>query len=227
VYRQSLIEYQQARRDYYEFRDGVQRNVRATLRQLRLDDLNFELRRAAVHVAITQVDLARLRLTEPARPVAASLPGTPTQPGGESQFGATLARDLVDALIVLLNVQNDFLSVWVDHEVQQLALDFDLGVMEIDGTGVRIAHDQPLRSFLADLPCTVPYELPDACSNVSSGSTEPLPFPPGALPALNGAETLFTPPAATPPHPMPAAKPPAARSSATPQPILLPPPMPL
>ena len=72
VYRQSLIEYQQARRQYYQFRDRVQRDVRGTLRQLRLDDLNFELRRAAVHVAITQVDLARLRLSEPARPVAPS-----------------------------------------------------------------------------------------------------------------------------------------------------------
>ena len=53
VYRQSLIEFQQARRTYYQFRDRVQRDVRATLRQLQLDDLNFELRRAAVHVAIT------------------------------------------------------------------------------------------------------------------------------------------------------------------------------
>ena len=49
-----------------------------------------------------------------------------------------MARDLVNALIDLLNVQNDFLSVWVDHEVQRLNLDFDLGTMELDGNG--IAH---------------------------------------------------------------------------------------
>jgi hypothetical protein len=166
VYRQSLIEYQQARRNYYQFRDRVQRDVRGTLRQLRLDDLNFELRRAAVHVAITQVDLARLRLSEPARPVAASLPGQPTQPGGQSQFGDTVARDLVNALIDLLNVQNDFLSVWVDHEVQQLQLDFDLGVMELDAHGIRIEHEQPLRLYLGAPPNSIPCELPDACAEV-------------------------------------------------------------
>ena len=108
--------------------------------------MNFELRRAAVHVAITQVDLARLRLSEPARPVQASAPGQPTQPGGQSQFGDTVARDLVNALIDLLNVQNDFLSVWVDHEVQELSLDFDLGTMELDGRGMRIEHNQPLQN---------------------------------------------------------------------------------
>jgi hypothetical protein len=193
IYRQSLIEYQQARRTYYQFRDRVQRDVRTTLRQLKLDDLNFELRRAAVHVAITQVDLARLRLSEPARPVPPSAPGQPTQPGGQSQFGDTVARDLVNALIDLLNVQNDFLSVWVDHEVQQLSLDFVLGTMELDGRGIRIEHNQPYKAFLANLPNTVPCEDPDACAQLqceSAGKTETLPAPQAAN------ETEISPPAA-------------------------------
>ncbi len=164
TYRQSLIEFQQAKRNYYQFRDRIQRDLRASLRQLKLDDLNFELRRAAVHVAISQVDLARLKLSEPARPVSASAPGQPTQPGGQSQFSETVARDLVTAIIDLLNVQNDFLSVWVDHEVQQLNLDYDLGVMELDARGLRISHNQPLRTFLTNLPCTAPCEDPDACA---------------------------------------------------------------
>jgi hypothetical protein len=175
VYRQSLIEFQQARRQYYQFRDRVQRNVRATLRQLQLDDLNFELRRAAVHVAITQVDLARLRLSEPARPVPATAPGQPTQPGGQSQFGDTVARDLVNALIDLLNVQNDFLSVWVDQEVQRLQLDFELGIMELDENGLRIEHNQPLKSFLAELPHSAPYELPSPCEGVAADPCAPVP----------------------------------------------------
>jgi outer membrane protein TolC len=185
VYRQSLIEYQQARRNYYRFRDNVHRRIRNTIRQLRVDELNFELRRAAVHTAISQVDLARLRLSEPARPVAASAPGQPTQPGGESQFGDTVARDLVNALIDLLNVQNDFLSVWVDHEVQRLNLDFDLGIMELDANGLRIEHDQPLKTFLVNLPAAAPCECPDACAGEA-----PLPgdviyedLPPGTTPA--------------------------------------------
>ena len=31
--------------------------------------------------------------------------------------------------------------MWVDHEVQRLQLDFDLGIMELDANGVRIEHD--------------------------------------------------------------------------------------
>jgi hypothetical protein len=210
TYRQSLIEYQQARRTYYQFRDNVQRNVRATLRQLRLDDLNFELRRAAVHVAITQVDLARLRLSEPARPVAAGTPGQVTQPGGQSQFGDTVARDLVNALIDLLNVQNDFLSVWVDHEVQRLQLDFDLGTMELDENGLRIEHSQPLKTFLASLPNTAPYEVPSPCAGFETNSclpgsitiTQPPELlPPPALPAVP-ATPMDVPPPSPPQEPL-------------------------
>jgi hypothetical protein len=224
VYRQSLIEYQQAKRNYYQFRDRVQRDVRSSLRQLKLDDLNFELRRAAVHVAITQVDLARLKLSEPARPVAASAPGQPTQPGGQSQFGETVARDLVTAIVDLLNVQNDFLSVWVDHEVQQLNLDFDLGVMELDFQGNRIPHNQPLKTFLANLPPTVPCEDPDACAFMEAevaGMKQIFPAPAdGIVPAVGAVDSMplpakvqpqvpVTPPQtpSTPPQTPPAASP--------------------
>jgi outer membrane protein TolC len=212
TYRQSLIEYQQARRTYYQFRDNIQRNVRSTLRQLRLDDLNFELRRAAVHVAITQVDLARLRLSEPARPVTAAAPGTPLQPGGQSQFGDTVARDLVNALIDLLNVQNDFLSVWVDHEVQRLQLDFELGTMELDGTGQRIEHTQPLKSLLASLPNTAPYEVPSPCAGFESDLCQP------------PTTTISQPPELLPPPAPPSAPPVPADTTSPTQPLLLTPP---
>jgi hypothetical protein len=224
AYRQSLIEYQQAKRQHYQFRDRVQRDVRATLRQMQLDDLNLELRRAAVFTAITQVDLARLRLSEPARPVAATAPGETAAPGGQSQFGDTVARDLVNALIDLLNVQNDFLSVWVDHEVQELSLDFLLGTMELDGRGVRIEHDQPLRTFLTQLPSTSPYEEPNPCgmtdcegvmldqtptSDSGAGSTdhEELPRPSPSVRPMDGP-SLRGPPITPPqadllPPPMP------------------------
>jgi DNA-binding MarR family transcriptional regulator len=172
VYRQSLIEYQQARRNYYQFRDNIHNDIRSTLRQMQVDQLNFELRRAAVHTAITQVDLARLRLSEPARPVAAAAPGTPLAPGGASQFGDTVARDLVNALIDLLNVQNDFLSVWVDNEVQRLQLDFDLGIMELDANGQRIEHAQPLRAFADNGMCLAPFELPAPCDEATADMPE-------------------------------------------------------
>ncbi|MBX3415826.1 MAG: hypothetical protein KF708_24295 [Pirellulales bacterium] len=125
-YRQALIEYQQARRGYMNYVDNVNRGLRATLRTVELNQLNFELRRAAVLVAINQVLLTRLRLTEPPKP------------GETTQFSVTTARDLVDALDRLLQVQNDFLSVWVNYEVVRMGLDYDLGTMQLDDHGLWI-----------------------------------------------------------------------------------------
>jgi len=188
VYRQSLIEYQQARRGYYQFRDGVYLGLRNILRQLRLNEVNFELRRAAVHVAISQVDLTQLRLYEPPKP------------GETLQLSNTTARDLVQSLADLLNVQNDFLSVWVNYEVQRLNLDFDLGVMELTPDGQRIENNAPPQVYLNGLPYNssdmglslkplqeslpVEFSSPEA---IESGPTvpdnnpkdaEPLPIPP-------------------------------------------------
>lgn len=141
IYRQSLIEFQQARRTYYQFRDGVYLGLRNTLRQIRLNELNFELRRAAVQTAISQVDLTQMRLSEP------------PQPGETAVFDNNTARDLVQALGDLLNVQNDFLSVWVNHYVQQLSLELDLGLMDVARNGVRIENNVPFQTYLIGLPC--------------------------------------------------------------------------
>ncbi|MDA7980278.1 MAG: TolC family protein [Pirellulales bacterium] len=123
-YRQSLIEYQQAKRSYVRFVDGIRASLRNILRTQELNVLNFELRRRSVHVAIDQVELTRLRLYEPPRP------------GETAAFGETTARDLVSALTDLLDVQNDFLSVWVNFEVQRMLLDLSLGTMELDERGL-------------------------------------------------------------------------------------------
>jgi len=128
TYRQSLIEYQQARRAYYAFRDEVSRGLRGTLRSVVLNQLNFELRRSAILVAIEQVELARLRLQEPPKPEEAA----------GQRLGATTARDLVSALSDLLNAQNDFISVWATYEVLRRTLDFDLGTMQLDENGIWI-----------------------------------------------------------------------------------------
>ncbi|MEI6714183.1 MAG: TolC family protein [Verrucomicrobiota bacterium] len=123
-FRDAQIEYQRARRDYMLFEDRISQSLRNTLRLTHLAELNFELRRAAVQVAIAQVDLARLRLDEPPKP------------GATPQFGATTARDLVSALSDLLDAQNDFLSLRVGYDVLRLVLDFELGTMSIDHNGL-------------------------------------------------------------------------------------------
>ncbi len=126
AYRRALIAYQQTRRQFYAFEDLIASQLRNTIRTIRLNELNFEVQRAAVFVAITRVDEAQEKLREPKREV------------GSMKLDGNTARDLVDALTGLLSAQNGFLSVWVDQEVQRLNLDFDLGTMQLDQNGMWI-----------------------------------------------------------------------------------------
>lgn len=123
-YRETLIEYQQARRDYYQFEDELNRNLRQTLRTLDLNKILYEVNRKSIQIRIEEVELARFRLEEPAR--AGST---------RSSLGATTANDLTRALNGLQNAQNDFLDVWVRYEVLRRGLDFDLGTMQVDPLG--------------------------------------------------------------------------------------------
>ncbi|QDT75159.1 TolC family protein [Lacipirellula limnantheis] len=198
IYRQSLIEYQQARRSYYQYRDRVSQSLRLNLRQTRLNEINFELRRAAVLVAISQVDLTQLRLSQP------------PQVGVEAQFGDTTARDLVQSLSDLLNVQNDFLSVWVNYEVQRQALDFDLGILELDAAGVRREHEAPLTAYIAGAEairaqlCSASDIIPTLAKPVDTKPKaepiEPLPlvFPDSLLPGEDGPPDSPLPPGELP-----------------------------
>ncbi|MEC9123344.1 MAG: hypothetical protein VX969_04300, partial [Verrucomicrobiota bacterium] len=122
-YQASLILYQQARRQYLAFEDEVLSSLRNFSRVAKLNQLNFELSRAAVRGAIAQVDLARLRLSEP------------PQVGRNGQFGATTARDLVNALNDLLDASNSFLQVWVGYEAMRMRLDYELGSMKLTENG--------------------------------------------------------------------------------------------
>ncbi|MBN2474387.1 MAG: hypothetical protein JXB62_07250 [Pirellulales bacterium] len=121
-YRSALIDYQQARREYYSIEDRIHASLRDTIRTIRLNQLNFELQRAAVFVAIARVDEAGERLT---------------QPGG-AQLGVTMARDLVEALQALLRAQNSFVGIWTDQEALRMNLDLDLGTMGLDARGMWI-----------------------------------------------------------------------------------------
>ncbi len=123
TYREALINYQRARRKYYRFEDQIHLGLRSLLRNVELSQLNFELRRAAVNVAISQVELTQLRLQQPPRA------------NESASFGATTARDLVTSLSGLLRSQNDFLGIWVDYEVSRRTLDFDLGTMRLTTDG--------------------------------------------------------------------------------------------
>jgi len=146
AYRETLIAYQRARRDYYAFEDQIYQSLRRLLRTLRLNQLNFELNRAEVRVAVDQVDQQRLRLKEPPKP------------GQKAAFGATTVRDLVQALSGLLRAQNSFLNVWVDNEAQRMILDFNLGTMQLDRDGMWI-DPGPIESSKLE-NSDVPEEIP-------------------------------------------------------------------
>lgn len=124
VYRRALINYQRTRREYYAYEDTIQQSLRNAIRIIRLAQIDFEVRRAAVFVAIIRTDMTRLQLTEP-----------PAKGGG---VGATTARDVQEALQSLLSAQNEFLGVWVDYEAQRMNLDLDLGTMQLDQHGLWI-----------------------------------------------------------------------------------------
>ncbi len=149
TYREAQIIYQQARRAYYRFGDGVMASLRDIIRRLRVNEMNFELRRAGVEVAISQVELTRLRLQEPPKPTE------------QSSFGATTARDLVSALNDLLNVQNDFLAVYVSQEVLRRLLDLDMGTLQLDANGMWM-DPQPVTAGTPSLETLPPpvEELP-------------------------------------------------------------------
>ncbi len=120
-YRQVLIDYQQGRRDYYQFVDRVSQGLRSTIRTLDLNALNFETRRVAVLSAIQQVVLNdEIRTLNEER--------------GQAQ-GVTAARDIVQALSDLQGAQDDFMGVWLTYEVTRRFLDFDLGTMQLDENG--------------------------------------------------------------------------------------------
>jgi hypothetical protein len=144
AYREALIEYQRARRAYLAFEDRISQTLRRTLRALRYQQLEFELRRQAVTTAVEQVRLTAIRLylppalvpspTPTAKPPASPRPGTELQ-RPEVLRDPTLIRELTFAYSALLNAQNDFLAAWVDYEIERVNLDLDLGTMELDASG--------------------------------------------------------------------------------------------
>lgn len=164
TYRQALIEFNQARRDYYLFVDQVTAQLRDEIRTLRLNQENFELRRQALRVAREQILLNREIQT--------------IQQENALSSGPTTARDAVSALSDLLRAQNDFLAVYVNYEVIRRSLDFDLGTMMLRPDGVWI--DPGPMGPEGDLPpICVPCgasALPNALEEVATPA--PLRMPP-------------------------------------------------
>lgn len=124
-YRRILISYEQRKRDYYQFEDAIWQTLRAEIRQLMRDRLQFEYGRKQVSIAADQIELnADLRDLREA--------------SGQAGTGASVARDTIQALNALLSSQNRLLSIYVNYETVRRNLDFDLGTMELTPEGLWI-----------------------------------------------------------------------------------------
>ena len=171
-YRQVLIDYQQARRNYYRFVDRVSQELRGIIRTLDLNALNFETRRLAVLSAIDQTVLNdEIQTLDEER--------------GQVQ-GVTAARDVVTALAALQTTQDDFTGVWLTFEVNRRFLDYNLGTMQLDEYGMWVdpgAIQGGVPPFIAPI-CEAsanPILSPD--DQLRFESAEPLPSPDSTAPS--------------------------------------------
>jgi hypothetical protein len=133
-YRQAIIDYQQDRRQLIEFYDNTYRSLRQLLRVMEQLELNLEIQRRAVVIAIRRVDLTREDLNKP------SAPPQPGQPA--TQLGPTAAVNLLTALSDLRSTQNNFMSVWLNYYANRMRLHRDTGLMQLTDEGVWV--DAPL-----------------------------------------------------------------------------------
>jgi hypothetical protein len=151
-YRSVLIQYQIGRRQLYQYQDGVNFGLRSLLRVLDQLEVNLEIQRRAMVIAIRRVDKTREDLNEPPAP---TLPGEPVQ-----LLGPTVAQNLIFALNDLLASQNVFMSVILNHYESRMLLYRELGIMELDDCGIWI--DKPISEsdWLTEDQCPVPPAVP-------------------------------------------------------------------
>jgi len=120
-YRRSQIAYQNARRNYYTYIDGVQAELRNILRNVQMRQVEFEINRNAVRVSAIRVDVTQLEMEKPPQRGGKIDPNTSTQ--------------LINALNGLMNSQNNFLDTWVAYQTQRMLLDLSMGTMKLDNRG--------------------------------------------------------------------------------------------
>ena len=120
AYRVALINFDRARRTYINFEDQVKFQIRQSWRQLSVLGQNFEIARQQVRLAALQLDAV---VEEANRP-------------GQEQGTGTQGLNFLNALRDVLDAQNALISIWVDYERNRLSIHRDMGIMQIDPTGI-------------------------------------------------------------------------------------------
>jgi outer membrane protein TolC len=124
AYRASQIAYQQSRRTYMALEDQIQRQIRLDLRQLRANELSFEIARQSLIAAARQVEAAREELLNNADP--------------------TSTQNILNALNDLLSAKNALINSWVNYETGRHQLLLDMELLQLDDRGYYLyEHDDP------------------------------------------------------------------------------------
>ena len=189
-FRQSILDYQQVRRQQIRYEDRIKLSIRQLLRQLELDERNLETQRRAVIIAIRRVDQTRLSLSQPAPP-----PPPPSADGSipiidvaAGQLAPTATLNLIYAFNDLRSSQDALTSIWINYYATRASLAYQLGVMNLDENGVWV--DMPftdcsrMSAEETVLPPPVPQEWLDYLEEID---------PPPPMPEDAGIEALDTP----------------------------------
>jgi hypothetical protein len=187
-FRQSIIDYQQQRRQMIQLEDSIQESLRQSLRSLELEKTELEIHRRAVAIAIRRLDQVRDIISQPPpTPKAGAAPDTQAK-----QLGPTTTDDLMSALLDLTQSQNDLMSVWMAYYSTRMALSRQMGVMQLDENGMWI--DQPLSAAArakadeAPLPPEVPEDLLKQIEQIPAPAAEQIEQPKGASLSAKGSK---------------------------------------
>jgi len=135
-FRTAQISFQRAHRNYMSGEDQVKLDVRRQFRELEKESQTFEIGRRALLVAARELDQA-VEFSE--RPAAAGQ--------SPSAQGLNISR----ALENVVDAQDEVVDSWVDYESARLSLYRDMGIMQIDPSGVW-SNDPSLQAELLRIP---------------------------------------------------------------------------
>ena len=127
AYRQSLVNYQQARRAYMLLEDQVKYDIRTSWRQLKMNVVLFETARKALRQASLQLDINVANNLNPKQQVAGQ--------AGTTNLGTT-GINLLQAVGAVLNSQNNLIQFWALYERNRINIYRDMDIMEIDERGL-------------------------------------------------------------------------------------------
>lgn len=155
AYNRSLVLYQRAKRDYMELEDTVKQQIRNSWRQLKVSAEQLEISRQTVRNAALQYD------------------NTATSTDGRGNDNLALLQ----ALDSLLQAQNRLIITWITYETTRLNIFRDMGIMNIDQSGIwqdsfyQEGTGQPIG------PATTLEVVPLDFNNSGAGANELMPEP--------------------------------------------------